>query len=54
MVGKTLLHYEILQKIGSGGLGEEYRAREVRDLESATFDSFKKADVQASWGRVSL
>jgi serine/threonine protein kinase len=54
LVGKTLGHYEILEPLGKGGMGEVYRARDTkldRDVAIKVLpeDFAKDPDRLAAW-----
>ena len=39
MVGTTISHYKVLEKIGQGGMGEVYRATDTKLNRDAALDA---------------
>jgi serine/threonine protein kinase len=56
MVGRTLGHYRIIEKVGVGGMGEIYRAHDehlVRDVAIKVISAVRLETSQPAGGSVS-
>jgi eukaryotic-like serine/threonine-protein kinase len=48
MIGRKLAHYEVLDRIGAGGMGEVYQARDLR-LQREVAIKILPSEMSSGW-----